>query len=140
MSLDSLALAILLGLLSEFGDPASGPVGEWCLDSVTIKVTVETAESLMIEWTPVSHGKIMRSNLSRSARRQRGAIVAGSSFQAERIAMAWGLHEMLGEGIGYVSVVETGRLTGWRFRTTIVESFATPREKEIRWSIVHGAF
>lgn len=140
MSLDSLALAILMGFLSEFGAPASGPAGEWYFDSVTITLTVETAESLMIEWTPVSHGKIMRPNPSQSARRQRGAIVANSSFQAERIALAWGLHEMLGEGIGYVSVVETGRPTGWRFRTTIVESFASPREKEIRWSFVHGVF
>ena len=134
--IDSLTIAFLTPLLVGAGAPElPAPPGH----SIVITWTVEVSETLTIERAGTSR---LVDEVVRYPKRFHTttyvASAAANPGDAATLATRWGLGGLSGHTMGYASVEEHTLTRGWAFRVGVIRGYNSDREREIRWSLVHG--
>jgi hypothetical protein len=138
MPLDSLLLALLVGLIPSPSNADQTPLPSPGPSSINVRLTVEIAGTVRIDASPQATESIPRrvslDDLSTESR----SLTVTALGPVYALATAWGADCLFNEESGYLSVFETAGLNRWRLRTTMIKSLINGREERLRWSLVYG--
>lgn len=143
MSIDSLLLSLLVGLLP-------GALSVHCdslllhgYDSLSLTLTIQLAGSSEMTAalpSPPNSATSPETAWPVSLPPDSRSFAITTIDRITAFATAWGEGSLFGEDWGFLSVSEIAGPGKWRFRTTISRSLLTGREERIKWSLVHGVF
>ncbi len=136
--MDSLLIALLIGVLAEFGDTLPTNPELFAADSITITVSVQITGT--VEYETETPDRVYESweEAIRTSHARPLLATSRSPVRALRLRGAFGLPRPVGEDVGYISVADRNSPGGWTFRLAVLESLDTSRERNLRFSLVHG--
>jgi len=140
IALDSLALAVLMGLVAQMNGATGFSQGPFVADSFMIEITLTATQTLYHEWQVTGPEETEMETPLRGITHTGRDVATAYPDEATALATGIGVDILFGREIGYLSVKERPGPADWTVRTAVVRSLNPPREEEIRWSLVRGIF